>query len=105
VLRRETLGRIWAGNITVWSDPAIQQDNPALASRLTAMPIQLGIQPDTDFSITEPVKLALRAFSPEFARTMDAANNSFALLPPVLDGTATLLNTSAQKSTWLQVPN
>lgn len=103
---RETLGLIWAGNITRWNNRRIQNLNPSLAGLLPDSDIILGYNENSVVSLTEVVKRALVSFSDDFATLFEAANRSFAAMPPALRGTAELAGISTgPRLQWLAVSN
>jgi len=100
------LGSIWAGSITAWNDTAIQELNPDIAHKLPPDAIRLGYSNDTTkvLTFTEVFKLTLESFSEEFREVFAAANRTFALLPPAINGFAVRVGgSSASRITWLQV--
>jgi hypothetical protein len=106
ILNRTVLGSIWAGSITAWNDTAIQELNPDIAHKLPPDAIRLGYSNDTTkvLTFTEVFKLTLESFSEEFREVFAAANRTFALLPPALNGFAVRVGgSSASRITWLQV--
>jgi hypothetical protein len=101
---RETLGLIWAGNVSVWNDQRIKDLNPGLASSLPNTNITLGYNNNIAYSSTEVVKRSLESFSPDFARLFAAAGRDFADMPPALRGTAESAGVStAEREVWLGV--
>ncbi len=89
---RETLGLIWAGNITLWNDARIQALNPSIASKLPAEAIMIGYVEELDpISVIAVLKAALSSFSPEFKTALAAANNQFSNMPPAQRGSAIAL--------------
>jgi hypothetical protein len=104
VLDRETLGLIWAGEITQWNDQRIKDLNTeAVSSNLPAAAIYLTYGDDHELSMSGVYKAALSSFSDTFRSTLEAANNSFALLPPALDGRLTETSTSFDRAYWILV--
>lgn len=102
IIDRETLGLIWAGNITMWTDQRIKDLNPGLASFLPNTNITIGYNQNTVYSLTEVVKRSLESFSPDFARLFEAAGRDFANMPPALSGTAESAGVStAERVVWL----
>ena len=105
VLDGETLGLIWAGEITQWNDSRIQDLNgPAPLPNST---ILLGYNENNRLSSAQVFKEALSRFSPTFREALAAANGSFAGLPPALAGNAFEVGEEAyQRLNWLQnTPN
>jgi hypothetical protein len=105
VLDRETLGLIWAGEITQWNDSRIQALNPpAVNAKLPGADITLGYSINNVLSFAEVFKVALSSFSDVFRAALASADGSFALMPPALAGRATEAGTtSANRTTWVQV--
>ncbi len=105
MLSRETVGLIWAGEITMWNDARIQALNPpAVSAKLPAATITLGYNIANALSFAEVFKVALSSFSATFRTALAAANNSYALLPPALAGHATDAGrTTTLRVAWLKV--
>lgn len=102
---RETLGRIWAGNVTRWDDQRIKDLNPAIATKLPSADIMIGYDEDSALSIVEVLKRSLESFSAEFKAGLAAANRTFANMAPALAGRAQLAgSTPAARLSWLNVP-
>jgi ABC-type phosphate transport system substrate-binding protein len=105
VLDRETLGAIWAGDITMWNDQRIRDLNPPeVAAKLPAATITLGYNANSRFSVAEVFKVALSSFSERFRTALAAANDSFALMPPALAGNAFEAGKTAVRGAWLKAP-
>jgi ABC-type phosphate transport system substrate-binding protein len=105
VIDRATLAAIWAGEITMWNDQAIVQQNLGLEPKLPAQPIVLGYNREANaVSATEVLKRALEGFSEGFRSALAAANRTWSLMPPALNGTAVLAGeTSQARLAWLKV--
>jgi ABC-type phosphate transport system substrate-binding protein len=104
VVDRETLGLIWAGNISMWNDQRIKDLNPAVANKLPATPIIIGYSENSAISLVEVLKLALESFSPEFKELLAQANRTWAAMPPAQRGTALSAGSStALRLSWLKV--
>lgn len=107
VLDRDTLARIWAGNVTTWNDSAIRASNaPQVASLLPAETIVIGYPDDQNrtLGISGILKTSLARFSSEFAAELQAANGSFADLPPAVQGNMVAAGQYAvDRLNWLQV--
>jgi hypothetical protein len=105
VIDGETLGAIWAGDITMWNDQRIRDLNsPDVAAKLPAATITLGYEASVNISQTQVFVAAMSSFSERFRTAMAAANGSMALLPPALAGNAFQAGkTSKQRVAWLQV--
>ena len=78
IFDRETLGLVWAGNITTWNHQRIQDLNPDVAAQLPSADIVLGYNDDFILSVTEVLKLALESYSADFKTVFAAANRTFA---------------------------
>ena len=104
MLDRETLGLVWAGQITQWNDSRIRALNPpTVNAKLPAADITLGYT-DYSLSFAEVFKVALSSFSATFRTALAAANDSYALLPPALAGHATDAGrTTTLRVAWLKV--
>jgi hypothetical protein len=101
---RETLGLIWAGNITMWNHQRIKDLNPELASSLPDTTITIGYNQNTVYSLTEVVKRTLESFSPDFARLFATAGRDLGMMPPALNGTSESAGVStAERVVWLAV--
>lgn len=101
---RDTLGLIWAGNITRWNDQRIKDLNQAIAALLPDADIIIGYNENNVYSLTEVAKRILEHFSSDFATLFAAANRSFAAMPPALRGTSELAGVStAERIQWLSV--
>lgn len=104
ILDRETVGRIFAGNISTWDDQAIQDLNPLLAGKLPPLNITIGYSDNAGISVPEVFKQALVSFSPVFSAALDAAGGLFSAMPPALRGTGFSAGTSStNRLTWLKV--
>jgi hypothetical protein len=104
VVDRETLGLIWAGNISMWNDQRIKDLNPTIAEKLPAAPIIIGYSENTVISLVEVLKLTLESFSPDFKAALAEANRTWAGMPPAQRGTAVSAGTSTVlRLAWLQV--
>jgi hypothetical protein len=104
VLNRETLGLIWAGNITQWRDQRILDLNQNISARLPNAPILLGYGEDAVISEVEVFKLALESFSADFRAVSMAADREFSKMPPALAGNAVDAgNSTSARLSWLQV--
>jgi hypothetical protein len=90
VLDRDTVARIYMGNVSYWNDERIQALNPDLAAKLPARLITIGYvdHDETIASAVEVLKETLESFSVEFERMFLAANRTFSHMPPALRGTA-----------------
>ncbi len=103
VVDRETLGLIWAGNITKWNDTRIKALNPAIANKLPGADILIGYNENIAISLPEVFKIALERFSEDFAIALAAANRTWALMPPAQRGTAVAAGGSTvARLAWLQ---
>ena len=99
---RETLGLIWAGNITHWNDQRLKNLNPAIASKLPNATILIGYNENGVISVIEVLKLALESFSVEFKTALAAANRTWAGMPPAQRVSAG--SSTAARLNWLKVP-
>jgi ABC-type phosphate transport system substrate-binding protein len=106
ILDRETLGLIWSGNITKWSDQRIKATNPVeVANKLPDDNITIGYNDNDVLTIVEVVKRALESFSEDFRTALAAANRTFSLMSPTLCGHALDAGAStALRLSWLNVP-
>jgi hypothetical protein len=104
VVDRETLGLIWAGNITLWNDQRLKNLNPAIASKLPNATILIGYNENGVISVIEVLKLALESFSVDFRNALEAANRTWADMPPAQRGTAVPAGSSTlARLNWLAV--
>lgn len=87
-----TLGRIWSGNITHWDDDAIANLNENIT--LPHQPITLCYGARETESISVTFKQVMKERSSEFDEALRAANNSMALLPPMLAGRGIAVTTN-----------
>jgi hypothetical protein len=83
---RQTLGLIWAGNITMWNDTRIKDLNGPIANKLPGEKIHMAYNEGNNVSLAEVMKIALEKFSPDFQAALERANRSWSLLPPALEG-------------------
>ncbi|ALR84495.1 putative serine/threonine-protein kinase receptor [Niemeyer virus] len=88
IIDRETLGKIWTGDIRKWNDIEIQNLNPDIASQLPNETITLGYNDAYYLSISEIMQLALRNFSEEFANAHTIAGGKFGNMIPAQQGYA-----------------
>ncbi len=103
IFDRETLGLVWAGNITTWNHQRIQDLNPDVAAQLPSADIVLGYNDDFVLSVTEVLKLALESYSADFKTVFAAANRTFANM--AYDGRGEEVGISnALRLSWVQVP-
>ncbi|ELR22246.1 protein kinase domain containing protein [Acanthamoeba castellanii str. Neff] len=103
ILDRDTVGRIFAGNISMWDDQAIQDLNPLLVGKLPPLNITIGYSDNAGISVPEVFKRALVSFSPLFSDALDAAGGLFSAMPPALRGTGFSAGTSStNRLTWLK---
>jgi hypothetical protein len=105
ILDRDTIGRIWAGDISSWDDAAIKALNPTIASKLPNASIIIGYSDNlSDISVPIIFKRALESFSPVFAQALAAAGGTFAGMAPALRGTGFAAGTSSpNRVIWLKV--
>jgi hypothetical protein len=104
ILDRDTVGRIFAGDISTWDDQAIQDLNPLLVGKLPPLNITIGYSDNAGISVPEVFKRALVSFSPLFSDALDAAGGLFSAMPPALRGTGFSAGTSStNRLTWLKV--
>jgi ABC-type phosphate transport system substrate-binding protein len=104
-LDRDTLARIYTGDVSYWNDERIQALNPEVAGKLPARPIIISFaESNTTASASEVFKQALESFSLDFKRAFRAANRDLALMPPSLRGTAVALPPDIQtRINWIKV--
>jgi ABC-type phosphate transport system substrate-binding protein len=103
ILDRETLGLIWAGEITQWNDQRIKDLNPAeISALLPAADIITGYNVNNKFSVSEVFKVALASFSSTYNALLKAANDSYALMPPALAGTGVEAGITNARVAWVQ---
>jgi serine/threonine protein kinase/ABC-type phosphate transport system substrate-binding protein len=93
VLDGDTLGRIWSGNITNWSDQSLVDLNPN--ATLPDAEIMLCYGDPSIESISMEFLRGLRLLSPEFDSVLTAANGNMSLLPPMLDGRGVFIGTNS----------
>jgi hypothetical protein len=104
VVDRETLGLIWAGNVSHWNDQRLKDLNPAIASKLPNAPILIGYNENGVISLPEVLKLAFESFSADFKAALAAGNRTWAGLPPAQRGTAEAAGGSTPaRLQWLAV--
>jgi hypothetical protein len=105
ILDRDTVGRIWTGDIATWDDAAIKALNPKIASKLPNASIVLGYSDNlSDISVPAIFKRALQSFSPLFGQALAAASGNFSNMAPALRGTGFAAGTSStNRVNWLKV--
>jgi hypothetical protein len=104
IFDRETLGLVWAGNITKWNDDRIKALNPDIQNKLPDQYIILGYNDNFVLSVTQILKLALQSYSEDFTRAFLAANSTLAGMPFVLAGHGEVVGGSnTLRLAWVQV--
>jgi hypothetical protein len=104
VVDRETLGLIWAGNVSHWNDQRLKDLNPAIASKLPNAPIIIGYNENGIISAVEILRRALESYSDDFKVALAAANRTWAGMPPALRGTSMAGGGSTPaRLSWLKV--
>ncbi len=88
ILDGETLGLIFAGAITTWDDPAIQDLNPN--ATLPHANITTIVSPGQLIGTSDVFKRALSLFSSYFETELANAGNDFANMKPAQTGRAVL---------------
>ncbi|QTF49773.1 putative serine/threonine-protein kinase/receptor [Acanthamoeba polyphaga mimivirus] len=78
VIDRQTLGKIWTGEISKWNHPDIIALNPTLNGTLPDKEIKLGYNDDGNVSISGIVQAALSSFYGNFATEFNNAGQLFA---------------------------
>ncbi len=101
ILDGETLGLIFAGAITTWDDPAIQDLNPNVT--LPHANITTIASPGQLIGTTDVFKRALSLFSPYFETELANAGNDFANMKPAQTGRGVLQPNTASRISSLKV--
>ncbi len=101
ILDGETLALIFAGNITAWDDPAIQDLNPNVT--LPHANITIGLSPGQLTGVTDVFKRALSLFSAHFASELAKAGNDFMNMTPVQQGWGILQANSTERMNFVLV--
>jgi hypothetical protein len=102
----ETLGRIWAGNITHWDDETITALNPQTdGTNLPHERIVLCYSASPVESVSETFKRGMGVLSPLFESELQAANKSLnqLLLPLAYEGLAFNVTNSTTRISCAQV--